>query len=348
MTNKDGNTARRNFLKMAALAAGGAASLGAVGKASAVRARKAAREPASPIYLALNLSKVANRPDSFKLMKKVGPKVCITTATHPGFVGFQANLQTGILPLAGRYGGGKVHMERELNPVGNYQYTMWKSWRDHDDFHLKQFKRVFELCGSCLSMVVEGPWEPVFRVVKAKMTQIRSMGDITKLADDLRQGKKFVRFTSPRRCVSLAPHTVKPGRERAFEKGVVDTLEAVSDSTGFLGYMVLKQIGVCALGSFMLDPKSMAQSLMTLGANPPDNPRPLFKTPEAMPHPPEYLIHTEWDSPEMAQLGFAKVLVNHRIRRIHDQGVMAHLIRGPYIMFFNPMMEEPGWRDYLK
>jgi len=49
----------------------------------------------------------------------------------------------------------------------------------------------------------------------------------------------------------------------------------------------------------------------------------------------------------MAQLGFAKVLVNHTIRKIHDDGVMAHLIRGPYIMFFQPMMEEPGWRTFL-
>jgi len=33
----------------------------------------------------------------------------------------------------------------------------------------------------------------------------------------------------------------------------------------------------------------------------------------------------------MEQPGFAEVLVNHRIRKIHDDGVMAHLIRGPYI-----------------
>ena len=111
--------------------------------------------------------------------------------------------------------------------------------------------------------------------------------------------------------------------------------------------MILKQIGVCALGSFMMDPQSMGESLQTLGANPPDNPKPLFKTPEAMPSPPEYLIHTEWDAAEMAQLGFAKVLVNTRIRKIHDDGVMAHLIRGPYIMFFQPMMEEPGWRTMI-
>ena len=80
----------------------------------------------TPIYLALNMSKVVNSEESFNLMHKVGPRVCITTATHPGFVGFMANIQTGILPLAGRYGGGSIHMEKTLNPVRNYQYTMWK------------------------------------------------------------------------------------------------------------------------------------------------------------------------------------------------------------------------------
>ena len=89
-------------------------------------------------------------------------------------------------------------------------------------------------------------------------------------------------------------------------------MEALTDSTGFLGYMILKQIGVCALGSFMLDPVSMGESLQTLGANPPKNPKALFKTLDAVPSPPEYLIHSEWDATEMAQLGFAKVLVNHQ------------------------------------
>jgi sulfur oxygenase/reductase len=293
------------------------------------------------------MSKVVNNDESFKLMKEVGPKVCITTATHPGFVGFQANIQTGILPLAGRYGGGKVHMEKDLNPIRNYQYTMWKRWQDHDDFHLKQFDRIFELCGSCLSTVIEGPWEPVYRIVKAKMPSVRSMGQITDLGLDMKEGKEFIRFATPMRCVAIAEHTVQPGREKAFEQGAIDTMEALSDSTGFLGYMILKQMGVCALGSFMMDPKSTAESFQTLGANPPKDPQPLFKTPDAVPSPSEYLIHSEWDAAEMAQLGFAKVLVNYRIRKIHDEGVMAHLIRGPYIMFFQPMMEEPGWRSML-
>jgi sulfur oxygenase/reductase len=334
---------RRQFIKMAALA--GCTSL--AGHWEYADAKTSSKEPASPFYIALNMSKVTNNEESFRLMKRVGPKVCITTASHPGFVGFQANIQTGILPLAGRYGGGRVHMEKELNPIRNYQYTMWKDWRDHDDFHKNQFNRIFELCGSCLSMVIEGPWEPVYRIVDAKMSPIRSMGQITDLAADMQKKKEFIRFATPRRCVAMAEHTVRPGRETDFEKGAVATMNALSDSTGFLGYMILKQIGVCALGSFMLDPKSMGEALETLGANPPKDPKPLFKTPEAMPSPPEYLIHTEWDEVEMARLGFAKVLVNHTIRKIHDDGVMAHLMRGPYIMFFQPMMEEPGWRSML-
>ncbi|HNS56305.1 MAG TPA: sulfur oxygenase reductase family protein [Smithellaceae bacterium] len=305
------------------------------------------KELKSSIYVAINMSKVVNSPESFAQMHQVGPRVCITTASHPGFVGFQANYQTGVLPLAGRYGGSAVDMSQTLNPLRNYQYTMWKNWQDHDEFHEQQFERVFELCGHCLSMVVEGPWEPVYSVVHSKMSPLRSMGMVTDLAADIMNKKDFIRFETPMRCVAVAEHTVKPGTEEQFEKGAIDTMEALANSTGFLGYMILKQIGVCAIGSFMLDPKSMGESLMTLGANPPKNPKPLFKTMDACPSPPEYLIHSEWEAPEMAQLGFAKVLVNHNIRKIHDEGVMSHLIRGPYIMFFQPMMEEPGWRSYL-
>ena len=238
-------------------------------------------------------------------------------------------------------------MENALNPVRNYQYTMWKRWQDHDEFHEQEFSRIFELCTSCLGMVVEGPWEPVYAIVKAKMPPVRSMGQIAELGKDFIQQKDYIRFATPQRCIAIGEHTVFPGREKAFEEGAIETMEALSDSTGFLGYMILKQIGVCALGSFMLDPVSMGETLETLGANPPRNPKPLFKTLDAMPNPPEYLIHSEWDATEMAQLGFAKVLVNHNIRKIHDDGVMAHLIRGPYVMFFQPMMEEPGWRSFL-
>lgn len=106
-------------------------------------------------------------------------------------------------------------------------------------------------------------------------------------------------------------------------------MEALSDSTGFLGYMVLKQIGICALGSFMLDSVSMAETLQRFRAYAPRHLKPLFKTLDTRTSTPEYLIHSEGDATETAQLGFAKVLVNHTIRKIHDDGILAHLILGP-------------------
>jgi len=304
-------------------------------------------ESVGDLYIAINMSKVVNEERSFQLMREVGPKICITTANEPGFAGFQANYQTGVLPMAGRYGGAELHMERELNPIGNYQYTIWKGLQSHSDFHRDNFARVFELCVHCLSMVVEGPWEPVYSIVAARMPEIRTMGQIASFARDLQKGGEPGLFATPQRSVALAEHTVKSGRENAFEQGAVATLEAISRSPGFLGYMVLKQIGVNPFGSFMLDPQSMIQMLETLGANPPSDPKPLFQTHEAMPSPPNYIIHTEWESHELAQLGLGKVLVNHDIRKLHNEGVMAHLIRGPYVMMFKPMMEDATWRSLL-
>jgi hypothetical protein len=62
---------RRHFIKLAALAAGGASFAGG---SPFAQARQASEEPESPIYLALNMSKVANNEESFWLMKKVEPR----------------------------------------------------------------------------------------------------------------------------------------------------------------------------------------------------------------------------------------------------------------------------------
>ena len=80
---------------------------------------------------------------------------------------------------------------------------MWKTWEDHDEFHVEQFDRVFELCGICLGMVIEGPWEPVYTIVKARMAPIRSMGQIADLAEDIRQKKNPFVLQLPRDAWSL-------------------------------------------------------------------------------------------------------------------------------------------------
>src|SRR6056297_305626 len=164
-------------------------------------------EDESPIHVAINMSKVRNDERSRELMGSIGPKVCITTAESPGFVGFQANLQVGALPMAGRWGGAEVRMD-DLNPIRNWQYTMWNHYDDHDQFHEDQFDRIFELCTGCTEMVVEGPWEPVYAVIAARMPRIKAMSQIFETSQQMMRGEEFVRFATPQRGVACAPHTV--------------------------------------------------------------------------------------------------------------------------------------------
>lgn len=123
----------------------------------------------SPIYLALDMFKLSNAEESFHTMREAKPRVCFTTATHPELVGFPVNIQARILSLAGHCGGASIKEGKYLNFGGNYRHSTWKHRKDHDAFHVKQFDGVFELRGGCLSTVVDGPWEPLYRTVKAKM-----------------------------------------------------------------------------------------------------------------------------------------------------------------------------------
>lgn len=63
--------------------------------------------------IACSMAGIVNSPERFERMQSIGPKVCIAIASAAGFLGFQSIVQTGILPMAGRWGGGKLHMEEE-------------------------------------------------------------------------------------------------------------------------------------------------------------------------------------------------------------------------------------------
>lgn len=303
--------------------------------------------------IAINMSKVSNTSHSFDTMMKVGPKVCITTASHPGFLGFEQLVQTGIHPMAGRYGGGSVDMRDTLNPIGMYQYTVWRDVRSHEEMHHHNFKEIYELCGSCLDMVIEGPWEPYFEVVQSDLPQIVSMTDVPQALGNAFAHEEPVPKVAlaSQRAVVVGDHWVMHGHEADFEKGAVQTLEWMKENVpGMIGWMVLKQFGVSAIGSFQLDPEGMLKA--TLGANPPeyntnygdaiaDQPPIPAQTPM------QYLVHMEWESPEHAHVGLGHAMVDYELRQIHNDGVLGHLDRGPYYTFFAPMMEQGLWRRHL-
>jgi len=306
--------------------------------------------------IAINMAKIANQPDSYETMMKVGPKVCITTASHPGFLGFEQLLQTGIHPMAGRYGGGEVDMRETLNPMAMYQYTIWKDVHSHEEMHHDNFTRIFELCSGCLDMVVEGPWEPYFEVVKSDLPQIMSMTDVPQILGDSFAKKERVPKVAlaAQRTVVVGDHWVTDGHEKAFEKGAAETLEWMKENVpGMIGWMIMKQFGVSAIGSFQLDPEGAMNTVSTLGANPPEyntNYGNEVHSEPPMPgqKPTQYLVHIEWESPDHAHMGLGHVMVDYELRQIHNNGVLAHLDKGPYYMFFAPMMEQGLWRKHLK
>lgn len=303
--------------------------------------------------IAINMSRIINRPESHETMHKVGPKVCIATAAHPGFMGFEQLVQIGIHPMAGRYGGGALDMSTCLNPMGMFQYTVWKDVFSHEEMHYQQFKLIYELCHHCLNMVVEGPWEPLYEIVASDLPPTIALTDIPhEIGADMGRQKPIPKVAlMSNRIVVLGDHWVMHGHEEAFEKGAVETLRWLKEeASGCIGWMLLKQMGVSAIGSFQFDPEGMIQP--TLGANPPRYATNYGDTPQDVPPipaqtPSQYFVHLEWENPEYAHQGLGKVLVNYQLRQIHNHGVLAHVDRGPYYMLFNSMMEEGSWRSHL-
>jgi sulfur oxygenase/reductase len=303
--------------------------------------------------IAINMSKVTNVPESLATMKAVGPKVCVTTAKQPGFLGYEQLLQTGIIPMAGRYGGGTADMSSTLNPVGMFQYTVWEDVKSHEEMHFKQFNTIYELCLHCLGMVVEGPWEPLYEIVASDLPQVIGITDVPYVMSKYFAQQKPVPKValSSQRTIAVGDHWIMKGHEKAFEQGAIKTCQFLkSNAPGMIGWMLLKQIGVSAIGSFQLEPEGMTNA--TLGANPPAygtnyGNKPLDYPPIPAQTPAQYLVHMEWESPDYACQGIGKALVNHELLQLHNKEVLAHVDRGPYYMLFTPMMEESTWRQHL-
>jgi sulfur oxygenase/reductase len=202
-------------------------------------------------------------------------------------------------------------------------------------------------------MVVEGPWEPYYEIVGSDLPQLMGMTDVPAVL-----GTSFAKqepvpkvALSGQRSIVVGDHWVMHGHEDDFAAGAIQTLNWMKQNVpGMIGWMLLKQIGVSAIGSFQLDPEGMLKA--TLGANPPayntnygdavhDVPPIPAQTPT------QYLVHMEWESPEHAHMGLGHAMVDYELRGIHNEGVLRHLNRGPYYMVFAPMMEQGLWRRHL-
>lgn len=300
-------------------------------------------------FIAINEARVANEPQSFQVFESVGPKVCMVTANHPGFTGFQNHVQIGVFPMGGRYGGAKMDMHETLNPIGLRQYTMWKNWQDHEEMHYDEFDSIFRLCSSCLGMVIEGPWEDIYEIVSHNLPENVAMTDVPAslgAAFMASQPVPVVSMPYGQRVIAASDHSIIPGREKEFENHIHDLMEMFRKAPGFLGYMVLKQMGASAIGSLQLHPEGIHQALQTRGDYPPRNKEGNFKLLEAKSTPTKYTVHMEWQDLNTAMMGISRVVINHQYRAQHDKA-LATVLKGPYITLWNPLMEDTSWREHL-
>jgi Sulphur oxygenase reductase. len=315
--------------------------------------------------VAINQAAIANAASSFELMQKIGPKMCMITANDPGFIGFHAMIQIGAHSLGGRFGAAQLiaadSLEKvmesptnlRLNPLNLWQYTMWDSPEAHERMHVENFDVIFEHCHTCLDMVMDGPWEPVYEVVAADMPDMVGMTGVPRaLGGAFAQQKPVPPVRLPmKRLVAIGEHQVMGGHEEAFVKGAVATLEAMREhAAGMIGWVLLKKQGESAISTLQFRPRDFWAAVQSGGANPPksrvtnygewgkDFKGPAIPASQA---PSEYLVHMEWESPETLAFGIAGTAVNPKLRKLHDEGVMQHLWRvPPYYRVFAPLMED--------
>jgi len=315
-------------------------------------------------FIAINQAVIRNQETTFEKIFAIAPKVCVTTANHPGFLGFHALVQTGAHSMAGRFGGAKMlnapSMEAlkeslhnlELNPINLWQYTVWESSQAHEEMHYQNFDRIFEFCTACLNEVVEGPYEPVYEVKAADMPKLMDFTDVPKemmqsMANNEPTPK--IRLFDQRVFVN-GIHKIKEGHEEAFLDGVVEVMQMLQEhAAGMVGWMILEKIGESAYGPMQMAPKQFWETIETLGANPPKEKVTIygeygkdFTTPPGPAgSPKEYIVHMEWSSLDTAQFGVALAAVNPKVRKVHDEKVMVHLaVMPPYYKVFAPIMED--------
>ncbi len=131
-------------------------------------------EPKSPLYVAINRVLVKNDPNLMSMMKQASSKMCLTTALTPGFKGFDLMKQRGACPMGMRWGA-STDMGENLSHIWIDQFTYWDSWEAHENFHETFEDVVVDTCARCGEVLLEGPEEPVFRVVHSELPKLISM-----------------------------------------------------------------------------------------------------------------------------------------------------------------------------
>lgn len=298
-------------------------------------------EPKSPLYVAINRVLVNNDPDLMSMMKQASSKMCLATALTPGFKGFDLMKQIGACPMGMRWGASSDMGDR-LSHIWIDQVTYWESWEAHENFHETFEDVVVDTCAKCGDVLLEGPEEPIYRVVYSDLPKLISMNQwLRRSADGESDGYAV---DSGKTVTVMALHKVRPGQEEEFEAGETATMEKLKESTGMVGCQILKRIGLSTLGSGHATVESLLEKLKnTTGCK-------LQRTAdvwEGYTVPAEYLVMVEWESLRNAQGGMPHVNVKPELLFIHGPKVLNNCLHMPNVRLADSMFREQTYREIL-
>lgn len=299
-------------------------------------------EPKSPLYVAINRVLIKNDPNLMSMMKQASSKMCLTTALTPGFRGFDLMKQLGSCPMGMRWGASS-DMGDQLSHIWIDQFTYWDSWQAHEDFHETFEDVVVDTCAKCGEVLLEGPEEPVFRVVHSNLPKLISMNQWLKKSQS--GGADGFAVDSGKTVTVMATHRIKPGKEAEFEAAEIETMSKLQESTGMLGFMILKRIGQSTLGSGHATVESMMEDLKDSSGSK------LKRTAEVWEGytiPAEYLVMVEWESIEAAQGNMPHVNVKPEILFIHGPKVLNNCLQVPTVRMADSMFREQTYREILQ
>jgi sulfur oxygenase/reductase len=298
-------------------------------------------EPKSPLYVAINRVLVNNDPDLMRMMKQASSKMCLATALTPGFKGFDLMKQIGACPMGMRWGASSDMGDR-LSHIWIDQFTYWESWEAHENFHETFEDVVVDTCAKCGDVLLEGPEEPIYRVVYSDLPKLISMNQwLRRSAAGESDGYAV---DSGQTVTVMALHKVRPCQEEEFEAGETATMGKLKESTGMVGYQILKRIGLSTLGSGHATVESMLEKLKNSSGSKLQRTADVW---EGYTVPAEYLVMVEWESLHDAQGGMPHVNVKPELLSIHGPKVLNNCLHMPNVRLADSMFREQTFREIL-
>ena len=298
-------------------------------------------EPKSPLYVAINRVLVNNDPDLMRMMKQASSKMCLATALTPGFKGFDLMKQIGACPMGMRWGASSDMGDR-LSHIWIDQFTYWESWEAHENFHETFEDVVVDTCAKCGDVLLEGPEEPIYRVVYSDLPKLISMNQwLRRSAAGESDGYAV---DSGQTVTVMALHKVRPGQEEEFEAGETATMGKLKESTGMVGCQILKRIGLSTLGSGHATVESMLEKLKNSSSSKLQRTADVW---EGYTVPAEYLVMVEWESLHDAQGGMPHVNVKPELLSIHGPKVLNNCLHMPNVRLADSMFREQTFREIL-